>query len=1063
MRIAHLADIHIRGNERIEEYRDVFSRLYKSLQAQNIDLIIVAGDIFHTKTDNITPEAIELMVDFFRNLGGIATTHMILGNHDGNLKNEQRQDTISPIIQAIRNPNIKLHKNSEVEIINGFDFYFYSLFDKEGWSKLRVQNSSRVNICVFHGSVLGCIADNGFELSDHAEVDQLFFKDFSYSMLGDIHKRQALDKAKRINYCGSLIQQNFGEETDKGYLIWDIKDNNSFTTQFVKLSNYTPFLTVDWVQDLDTTTALIFQQFKNNTCQSGWKLKIKSNVQLSENDKQSIKTYALTKLDAKLVTFDEKVVYSVGEIELSDQSISKEELKTNKEKIKDLYVNFINSNKGSQKEVDVERGKQKIDVYMTKLDSEISSQIRDAIIKIESFEFDNIFSYGKGNKVNFTKLNGLVGVLGKNKIGKSSLIGSIALTLYNVTDRAPVKSAFVVNSKEKEAAMRMQINLSGQRYLIERKIEKQIPKKTKRSLEDEDKALTSLKLYKLDKQGSQYELNNQNATTRTDTEKVLRGIIGNPEDFLFTSLSSQGQINSFINSGATARKELLNRFLDLDIFKSLYSLVHEEVSVLKKGSLKDFDKVKIKDSITTLEESIISLKQLIEQKQSVLDEVEHFINQLPDTREYDQIQQTLKIVVSSLDRKLNEKQSKISEISSMEALLAAKLTEKSGLTTRIEAKSGNIKHIISQCQEEDEEIEKLREVKAKYEALKSDIERSKKLVKKLDTVPCGDSFPTCVYINDAHQAKQAITALQAEMIGLSFDNESFETRKELIREIKTLLKSEEVELTKLQNDFSRAEKSISDVNLQIELKKVQIQNLEESILQLQNQKQDLAKKLEMQESMTGINEIKTENLNLKREIAREINNYSVELGKSESNKLHLENELVSKEELQKEMEVLESILNAFSKNGIPALLLNTQLPIINKIVNDYLSGVVDFKLNFHTEVGVNTLEIYIQDENPRRVIELASGMEKMISSLAIRAALMQLTPLPKLDSIIIDEGFEALDSVNMNNVLKMLDKLKSNFRAVIIITHIPALKEYMDKILEIKVDSETKQSKIVYN
>lgn len=84
MRIAHLADIHIRGNERIEEYRDVFSRLYKSLQAQNIDLIIVAGDIFHTKTDNITPEAIELMVDFFRSLGGIATTHMILGNHDGN-------------------------------------------------------------------------------------------------------------------------------------------------------------------------------------------------------------------------------------------------------------------------------------------------------------------------------------------------------------------------------------------------------------------------------------------------------------------------------------------------------------------------------------------------------------------------------------------------------------------------------------------------------------------------------------------------------------------------------------------------------------------------------------------------------------------------------------------------------------------------------------------------------------------------------------------------------------------------------------------------------------------
>ena len=1063
MRIAHLADIHIRGNERIEEYRNVFSKLYKSLQSQNVDLIIVAGDIFHTKTDNITPEAIELMVDFFRNLASIANTHMILGNHDGNLKNEQRQDTISPIIQAIRNPNIKLHKNSEVETINGFDFYFYSLFDKEGWLKLKVQNSSRVNICVFHGSVLGCIADNGFELNDHAEVEQIFFKDFSYSMLGDIHKRQSLDKAKRINYSGSLIQQNFGEELDKGYLVWDIQDANTFSTQFVKLQNSCPFVTVEWCEDLEKTKAIIFEHFKNNLCQNGWKLRVKSNVQLSDNDKQSIKVYAHTKLDAKLVTFDEKVVYTVGEIELSNESISKEELKTNREKIKDLYVNFVSTNKTSQKEVDVERGKEKIDEYMSKLDSEISSQIRDAIIKIENFEFDNIFSYGKDNKVNFSKLNGLVGVLGKNKTGKSSLIGSIALTLYNVTDRAPVKSAFVVNGKEKDAAMRMQINLSGQRYLIERKIEKQIPKKTKKSLEDEDKALTSLKLFKLDKNGSQYELNNQNGTTRTDTEKILRGIIGNPEDFLFTSLSSQGQVNSFINSGATARKEILNRFLDLDIFKSLYNLVHEEVSVLKKGSLKDFDKIKVTEAITALEENINSLNKLIQEKQSILEEVEELVNQLPDTKEYDSYVSSLQSTNFILEKKIRERNLRINEISGMDDILRLRLSEKKTLEGKIQEDSNNLKDILSQCQEEEVEIENLREIKTKYEALKSDIERSKKIVKKLDVVPCGDQFPTCVYIHDAHQAKQEIENLQKQMIALSFDNDSFETRKEIVREIKTLLKTKESDLNKLNAEYTKLDKLITDVNLQVQLKKAQVQNLEESITDLENQKLELSSKLNLLTSMTGINDIRQENLNLKKEISREINSYSVELGKSESNKLHLQNELVTKENLQKEMDVLESILNAFSKNGIPAMALTTQLPIINKIVNDYLSGVVDFKLNFHTEVGVNTLEIYIQDENPKRVIELASGMEKMISSLAIRAALMQLTPLPKLDSIIIDEGFEALDSVNMNNVLKMLDKLKTNFRSVIIITHIPTLKEYMDKILEIKVDTETKQSKIVYN
>jgi len=170
-----------------------------------------------------------------------------------------------------------------------------------------------------------------------------------------------------------------------------------------------------------------------------------------------------------------------------------------------------------------------------------------------------------------------------------------------------------------------------------------------------------------------------------------------------------------------------------------------------------------------------------------------------------------------------------------------------------------------------------------------------------------------------------------------------------------------------------------------------------------------------------------------------------------------------KEELVTSAKILESILDAFSKNGIPAMLLNSQLPVINKLINDYLSDVADFKIKFQTEVGINTLDIFLQDDKSTRVIELASGMEKMISSLAIRAALMELTPLPKLDSLIIDEGFDALDQNNLGNVVKLLFKLKEKFKAVFVITHIQSLKEYMDQIIEISQNEETKQSKISYH
>jgi DNA repair exonuclease SbcCD ATPase subunit/DNA repair exonuclease SbcCD nuclease subunit len=1062
MKIAHLADIHIRGTERIPEYRTVFSSLYKSLNRSNIDLIIIAGDIFHTKTQNITPEGIELIAEFFINLANIAETHILLGNHDGNLKNEQSQDVISPIVQLINNKNLVLHKQTESVAIGDMEFYFYSLFDKKGWETLQVQQTRKPNVCVFHGSVLGCIADNGFALTEHAEVEPWFFSKFDFSLLGDIHKRQSIGKNNRVHYAGSLIQQNFGEELEKGYLVWDIKSRDDFAVNFVKLPNPNPFITIDWETDLQTTKNKIFEAFKTNQCQAGWKLKIKSQVQLTENDKQSLLLYANTKLDAKKVEFDEKVLFSVGDVEIDGETLSKEELKTNKEKIKDLYESFVKQNKTSQKTIDLEKAKLKVDEYVGKLDIDTTSQVRDAIIRIENFEFDNVFAYGPSNKVNFNKLDGLVGILGKNRIGKSSLIGSVALTLYNITDRAPVKSAFVVNNKEKEACMRMQINLSGQRYLIERRIEKQIPKKQKKALEDEDKALTSLKLFKLDKQGTQYELNNQNSVTRTDTEKVLRNIIGTPEDFLFTSLSSQGQMNAFINSGATYRKELLNRFLDLDIFKSLYTLVNEDYNLLKKGSLKDYNPISLEERVKELEAELEIKRVFLQDKEQELSSIEEEISSLPDSKEYDQLHSNLFSLKTAVEKKNQELSSKKQELDSIRVVLEQTKLKKESLLKTLKESTESLNEIQSEVKALESELSELQKFKEKYLLLQKDIESSKKLVKKLDIVPCGDMFPTCVYIKDAHDSKKNLELLQKELLALAFDDENFMAKKSILRELKDLLEKENMAQVTLKNQYDTCERKEYDYKIQIGIKETQIQSIENDCVLLNERLKECADKCASMHSLLGIHEMREEKIKFRKEKQREINTISIDIGRLLSEKEMAEHDLVSKKQDHDQLEILETILAAFSKNGIPAMLLNTQLPSINKIVNDYLSGIVDFKLKFVTEVGVNTLDIYIEDTKPRRVIELASGMEKMISSLAVRAALMQLTPLPKLDSLIIDEGFEALDEANLQNVIKMLNKLKQNFRSIIVITHIPLLKEYMDKIIEIQVDNETHQSKILY-
>jgi DNA repair exonuclease SbcCD nuclease subunit len=93
-RIAHVGDVHIRKTKRHKEYRLVFEKLYKSLKEQRVDVIYVAGDIVHNKTD-LSPEAVKLMGDFFVQLSKIAPTYCIIGNHDCIVSQKGRLDKSS--------------------------------------------------------------------------------------------------------------------------------------------------------------------------------------------------------------------------------------------------------------------------------------------------------------------------------------------------------------------------------------------------------------------------------------------------------------------------------------------------------------------------------------------------------------------------------------------------------------------------------------------------------------------------------------------------------------------------------------------------------------------------------------------------------------------------------------------------------------------------------------------------------------------------------------------------------------------------------------------------------
>jgi energy-coupling factor transporter ATP-binding protein EcfA2 len=91
-------------------------------------------------------------------------------------------------------------------------------------------------------------------------------------------------------------------------------------------------------------------------------------------------------------------------------------------------------------------------------------------------------------------------------------------------------------------------------------------------------------------------------------------------------------------------------------------------------------------------------------------------------------------------------------------------------------------------------------------------------------------------------------------------------------------------------------------------------------------------------------------------------------------------------------------------------------------------------------------------------------MEKMICSLALRVALINLSSLSRPDIFIIDEGFGTLDQDSLTKCMDLLTMFKSYFRTIMVITHVDPIKEVADKIIDIYNDGlEIKSSRSMIN
>ena len=1043
LRCAHFADVHFRGLTRHEEYRDVFSLAFEKLEELKPDVIFIGGDIVHSKTQGISPELIQILTWWFTSMAKIAPVHVILGNHDGLMLNEDRLDAISPIINAIGDPNIKLFKKSGTyDIKPGFKWGVFSCFDTKTWKDVKPV-PGYINIATFHGAVNGSLTDQEWEINgDSTKVD--FFDGFDFSMLGDIHKRQFL--TERIAYPGSTIQQNYGENIEKGFLFWDIKDQENFEVDFIPLENKRAFRTYDWKGNVIDTISQIPDHAKDS------RFRI-VHQGINQVDFKHLQNELRDAFNAtEVVSKNESSAFSGDDITISTSAgkISRSDLRSFKYQDR-LMTDFVANHELTEENRAALRDLHK-DIF-SRCAQQVSQKCHQW--RLRQISFDNTFAYGENNVIDFDKLHGITGIFGKNRSGKSSIPGTIVYGLFNSTDRGTLKNVHVINNRKTYCRATVDISIGGEKYRVDRQTVKRTNRKGAVS------APTSLNLFKIDDNGE--IITDSTEEQRRETEKVLREIVGTLDDFMMTSFASQGDMNAFIREGATKRKAILTRFLDLQMFDEMLKVAKNQMLELR-GEMKsapDRDWGTLIQEKTTLIDGLTSEREEIEQE----------LKELKDKRDQ------LKIQLSALPTESRFTQSEINEqtirLQGLEEKRATLQTGIIGVSEKMQGISKRVEKIgiireqfpIDELREESGTqralIRQVDALEAELNLQVQKLENKVKTAKKLDKVPCGDQFPKCPYIKDAHKSSRELDGQKSKVSSVRKELRALKSNLE-----KILSKGLDEKIERYSQILEQEqEMKLNNSELKLQLREFEA-NHQGIISEISHGKEHLR---DMR--LRSIDEEKDSEIVLMR------NNLTVlekRISEIDAERLYLTEQLsISREQLnglsgekekfgavRQRWEIYSVFTQAVDKKGIPLTILSLQLPQINAELRKILQGVVNFDLELTADAESNNMDILVDYGDSKRIIECGSGMEKMISSLALRVALINVCNAPRSDILIIDEGFGALDDKNIEACSRLLISLKKYFSNILIISHVDAVKDVVDNVLDIQ--KEGKDARITY-
>ena len=1096
-KIAQISDIHIRKiPSRNDEYLKVFDKLYKSLQKVKPHRIVITGDLVHDYLD-LQGEQLILASDFLNELSKIAKVIITRGNHDCRKKNLNRVDSVKAIVTTLHNDNVVYYDKTDVYYDENIAWMVWHhgeknnnpWLTKEGkiYEELRI-NDDYVAIDLFHDPVNGCMSQNGFEM-----INKQYYKisDFigDFSLFGDIHKAQFLNKEKTKGYPGSLLSQDFSEGDDNfhGYFLWNINEKKC---EMIPIENEYSFKSIDVnpYTDFDDLDIEIKNPTKFMKIRVIWKTL--PETKSGENERK-VKNY-LTKKYPNCLVSNKNMFIETTKMDVNESITLKN---INEPAIQqDIFREYL-SKIGCE---------EKVITDVLAVDNEINKNISTVD---EFFGEWNIIKFGGVNfmsyenlDIDWRDLNGMFQITGSNAVGKTTIIKYLSYILYGKTLETEFRTKFgdmrFVNNRNGATSCSgyMVFESNGEYYGIRKKttIEKTKDGQIKG-------APTTVSYYKLNNPDD--ELNDSNSIEKFDddnkikTQKIINSIIGSYDNFIRTVMTTSDTLNRILSNDMAVFIDslLFDSGLDifdkkLDEFKDYQKKINEKSRItcdvntilnqnnsilndikIKKENIDDYEN----HQIPLLGERIIKGKTYIEEliKKIVVIDSEIYNLNLPRTEEM------IKNHNNGIDELNIRKNVLINQISALRETFDQSRYDELHLLK--DALKDNEYKVKLEIKKNEQEIDT---VKYKISVLNGNIIKTNKEISdnniKIENLRVNTNCPTCGQVIDKPEHQKHIT-------------DSINELKQKNESLLKLIDGVKIDITTHENEIIEYTGKIAELKNEISKFNSDLESMLSEIGQLTNEKNEVQKRKDFQVELDQL-PLRVENEKLKVDIlTKKITDYNNSLTQIELNK-KIENQIVlAKQKVEtlvneendlretallikmeigklqqtysdneklmenfKKQEYDDMIYNLYKKcvhrDGIPRQMLTTHIiPKINETLDRILSVAP-----FNVWLDLDDLRPkLVYNNRPDSIIDCisASGKERTFASVVIKFALNQINVKTKPTIFLLDEVMGKLDlDGSVDEFIEILQTIKQSMKKILIVEHVHELNP--DYLIKVDID-----------